>query len=83
MASKANGVDMEELRKLNYEQAMAEAELCMDKLEGSTLGLEEALAMAERGRAYLEVCGEKLDAAKARLVVREPALVVESSPDLL
>ena len=79
MTNKANVVDMEEMRKLNYEQAMAEAEKCVDALEGSTLGLEEALQTAERGRAYLAVCEEKLEAAKARLEIREP----ESTADLV
>ena len=70
---------MEELRKLTYEQAQEEAEKCMEALEGSTLGLEEALAMVERGRAYLRVCGEKLEQAKQRLEVRE----VDAAPDMV
>ena len=71
--------NMEELRKLTYEQAYAEAEKCMEALENPALPLEEALAMAEKGKAYLQVCNEKLEAAKQRLEVRE----ADSVPDMV
>ena len=74
---------MEELRGLSYEQVYEEAEKCMDALEGTTLGLEEALSIVERGRFLLGVCSEKLEAAKQRIEVREAASSTESSPDLL
>jgi exodeoxyribonuclease VII small subunit len=63
-------IDIEAIRKLSYEEVFAEAEKCMDALEGSNVGLEEALEIAERGRAYLQICSEKLDAAKQRIEVR-------------
>ena len=65
-------VQVEEARKLTFEAAFAQAEKCMEALEGGTLGLEEALAMADQGKMYLMVCSEKLDAAKQRIEVRAP-----------
>jgi exodeoxyribonuclease VII small subunit len=70
-------INIEEIRSLSYEQAIDAADKCMEALEGGSLGLEEALAMAEKGKAYLSVCSEKLEAAKARIEVREPADVTD------
>jgi exodeoxyribonuclease VII small subunit len=68
-------VNTEEMKNLNYEQVYAEAEKCMNALEGTEVGLEEALALHARGKALLEICQEKLEAAKQRLEVRAPVAV--------
>ena len=39
----------------------------MGKLEGGEVGLEEAVALFERGQVYLAACRERLAAAQRRI----------------
>ncbi len=60
---------MKPVDKLTYEQAMAEMEEIIAKMEGEDLVLEEALALFERGQALAKHCAELL--SQAELKVRQ------------
>ncbi len=57
------------VESLSYEQAMAEMEGIIQKMEGEQLTLEEALALFERGQALAKRCADLL--TKAELKVRQ------------
>ncbi len=52
---------------LTFEQALAGLDEVVGKLEGGEVGLEEAVALFERGQAYLAACRERLAAAQRRI----------------
>ncbi len=52
---------------LSYEDARAELEDVVRRLEAGGLGLEESLALWERGEALAKVCDDWLAGARARL----------------
>ena len=52
-----------------FEVGMAELERIVRELESGDLGLDQALALYERGVALVRSCGSQLDAAEARLQV--------------
>ncbi len=57
----------------SYEEARAELEDVVRRLESGGLSLEESLALWERGEALAKTCQEWLDGARARLdAVRTP-----------
>ncbi len=57
------------VESLSYEQAMAEMEGIIQKMEGEQLTLEEALALFERGQALAKRCADLL--TQAELKVRQ------------
>lgn len=65
------------VEKLSYEQALVELESVVDALENSQPGLEESLALYERGQALALHCAALLDQAEQR--VRR---LTEVEPDL-
>jgi len=50
-----------------FEDARAELERIVTKLESGEAGLEEAIALWERGDALYRLCLAKLDAAQGRI----------------
>jgi exodeoxyribonuclease VII small subunit len=60
-------VDPGQGRATSFEEAMAELERIVARLEDGSTGLDEALAMFERGQQVLAFCRSKLTAAEARL----------------
>lgn len=50
-----------------YEQARAELQQVVERLEAGGTTLEESLALWERGEELARVCQEWLDAARTRL----------------
>ena len=57
----------------SYEEARAELEDVVRRLESGGLSLEESLALWERGEALAKTCQQWLDGARARLdAVRTP-----------
>jgi exodeoxyribonuclease VII small subunit len=50
-----------------FEQARGELERIVAQLEGGDAGLEEAIALWERGEALYRLCVAKLDAAQGRV----------------
>jgi exodeoxyribonuclease VII small subunit len=55
------------LDALTYEQAFAELEEIVGKLEGEIGNLDEALALFERGQALAKRCAELLDKAELKV----------------
>jgi exodeoxyribonuclease VII small subunit len=60
---------MEEFADLSFEEAFAELEATVTRLESGDLSLEESIALFERGQALAGFCNEKLD--KSELQVRQ------------
>jgi exodeoxyribonuclease VII small subunit len=50
-----------------FEEARAELERIVARLEGGDAGLEEAIALWERGEALYRLCLARLDAAQGRI----------------
>ena len=66
-----------------FEQALAELEDCVRRLDGGDLPLEESLALFERGVKLQQECQELLDSSERRIVelTRGPDGIVESPAD--
>ena len=62
---------MKAIEELTFEEAFAELEETVRKLETGGLSLEESLALYERGQALAGHCGRQLD--EAELKVRQLA----------
>jgi exodeoxyribonuclease VII small subunit len=52
---------------LKYEQAFAELEAIIESLENDQAGLDDAMALFERGQALAQHCGGLLDKAELRI----------------
>ncbi len=52
---------------LTFEEALRRLDEVVARLEGGEVGLEEAVALFERGQAYLAACRERLAAAQRRI----------------
>ena len=51
----------------SFEEAMAELERCVQRLDAGDLPLEDALRAFEQGVALVQECHDKLDAADQRI----------------
>ena len=58
--------------ELSYEQARAELEDVVRRLESGGVALEESLALWERGEQLAGICQALLDGARARLDAARP-----------
>lgn len=58
---------MDDINALSFEQAFAELETIVHKLESGELPLEESVALFERGRLLSEHCQSLLDQAELRV----------------
>ena len=58
--------------ELSYEQARAELEDVVRRLESGGVPLEESLTLWERGEALAQTCQALLDGARARLDAARP-----------
>lgn len=67
---------MDEIENLTFEQAFAELEETVRKLEAGGLALEESLALFERGQALAAHCGVQLDQAELQVQKLSPQGVV-------
>lgn len=54
-------------RDMSFEQAMAELERIVSRLESGDVALEESIAIYERGEHLRQYCDEKLLQAEARI----------------
>lgn len=52
---------------LTFEQALAELETTVRRLEGGNLPLAEAISLYERGMVLARCCGERLDQAELQI----------------
>lgn len=53
--------------QMSYEQAFAELEIIIQRLENEQPSLEEALQLYERGQALVQRCAALLDQAELRV----------------
>lgn len=53
--------------ELSFEQALAELDRVVGRLESGDVGLEEAVALFEEGQRYLAACRERLGLAQKRI----------------
>ncbi len=60
-------------RALSFEEALAELEATVAKLEAGGLTLEEMLTLFERGQKLVALCEKALDEAELRLEILRPA----------
>lgn len=58
---------METPEEMDFEQALAELEEIVARLEAGDLTLEESLALFERGQLLAEFCNKQLEAATLRV----------------
>ena len=63
--------------ELTFEEAQRELETIVERLEHGQTGLDEALALWERGEELYRLCRERLDTAQGR--IEELAKRVEES----
>lgn len=57
----------QDVADLTFEQALAELQNIVQKLEEGGLSLEESLALFERGRSLADYCNAQLDQADLRI----------------
>jgi exodeoxyribonuclease VII small subunit len=58
---------MDEIEALTFEEAFAELEETVRKLDAGGLTLEESLTLFERGQALAAHCDQQLDTAELKL----------------
>ncbi len=68
----APAADLSDIADLTYEQARDELISIVGRLEGGQIGLEDSMALWERGEALAAHCSTWLDGAEAKLGTREP-----------
>ena len=59
--------DVSDVARMSYEQARSELVETVGRLEAGGAGLEESLALWERGEALAQRCEQWLDGARERL----------------
>ncbi len=52
---------------LTFEQAEEELRTIVERLESGDVGVDEAIALWERGEALYEICRERLDSAEGKV----------------
>jgi exodeoxyribonuclease VII small subunit len=57
----------EDIKALSFEQALAELESIVDRLETGDVALEESIDIYQRGAQLRAYCDEKLKTAQARI----------------
>jgi exodeoxyribonuclease VII small subunit len=68
-------------KDLTFEQAFAELERAVRKLEAGGLTLEESLALFERGQALAAHCNAQLDQAELKVRQLSPEGVIPFEPE--
>ncbi|MGD8968021.1 MAG: exodeoxyribonuclease VII small subunit [Anaerolineae bacterium] len=62
----------QEIEDLTFEEAFAELERIVSRLEDGGLTLEESLVVFERGRALAAYCSQQLDEAELKVKQMTP-----------
>jgi exodeoxyribonuclease VII small subunit len=76
-----NSKEMTKIENQTFEQAFAELEETIRKLEAGGLALEESLALFERGQALAARCNTQLDQAELKVKKLAPEGVVPFEPE--
>ena len=58
---------MENKNEISFEQAIAELQSVVERLEAGKVALEDALALYERGVSLVKICNDRLDLAQQRV----------------
>ena len=58
---------MQEITEMSFEEAFAELEATVTRLERGDLSLEESITLFERGQALAAHCGQRLDTAELKV----------------
>jgi exodeoxyribonuclease VII small subunit len=58
---------MNEITEMSFEEAFAELEATVERLERGDLSLEESIALFERGQALAARCNVQLDTAELKV----------------
>jgi len=69
--------DFPDIKNLSYEQARDELISIVAQLEGGQIGLEDSMALWQRGEALATHCNTWLDGAEAKLSTGEVARPAE------
>ena len=72
---------MSEIENLTFEQAFAELEETVQKLEAGGLTLEESLTLFERGQALAALCNVQLDEAELQVRQLSPEGILPFDPE--
>jgi exodeoxyribonuclease VII small subunit len=72
---------LKSIAKLSFEEAFAELEETVRKLEEGGLTLEESLELFERGQALAARCNVQLDEAELKVRQLTPEGVIPLEPD--
>lgn len=72
-----------EAKGLSFEEALAELEAIVERLEGESLSLDETMALYERGRQLAQHCQTLLDAASLKFQRLRPDGTVVDGEELL
>ena len=72
---------MKDIESLTFEQAFAELEEVVGKLEAGGLALEESLALFELGQALAAHCNKQLDQAELKVRQLSPEGIVPFEPE--
>jgi exodeoxyribonuclease VII small subunit len=70
-----------EIKTLTFEQAFAELEEIVRKLEAGGLALEESLALFERGQTLATQCNAQLDQAELKVRQLSPEGLIPFEPE--
>ena len=71
---------MDDIAELSFEDAFAELEATVAKLERGDLALEESIALFERGQALAAHCNVQLDTAELKVRQLLPDEQGETAP---
>ena len=52
---------------LTFEQAEVELRTIVERLESGNVGIDEAIALWQRGEALYEICRQRLDSAEGKV----------------
>jgi exodeoxyribonuclease VII small subunit len=58
---------MDEIEEMSFEDAFAELEQIVGRLESDQLTLEDSLMLFERGQALVAACSRRLDEAELKI----------------
>ncbi len=78
-----NHMTKTEIEGLSFEEALAELETIVERLEGESLSLDETMALYERGRQLAQHCQTLLDAASLKFQRLRPDGTVVDGEELL
>ena len=62
------------VKNLKFEEALAELEAAVEKLENGDLPLEDAITEFQRGTELSKICLEKLNAGKGKMIFGKKTL---------